>query len=248
MNDPVTAFDFGRMLFGDEPPLFLLEIAVRTVVIYVYTLVLIRWIGSRSIAQLSLVEFLLVIALGSAVGDAMFYPDVPLVHCIVVITVVVLLDKALSYVVARNPRLEDVIEGKSVEVVRNGVIMRRALEGLNFGHDELFEQLRLKNVEHLGQVRAAYLETNGMLSVFKAIPGSERPGLSIDPPWDVRDPRRIEAGATTPHEGQFACAQCASVLELLRTRTCRCVQAAPAPSGTLYSRTRRAVRLPWPLL
>ena len=74
MNDPVTAFDFGRMLFGDEPPLFLLEIAFRTVVIYVYTLVLIRWIGSRSIAQLSLVEFLLVIALGSAVGDAMFYP------------------------------------------------------------------------------------------------------------------------------------------------------------------------------
>ena len=113
MNDPVTAFDFGRMLFGDEPPLFLLEIAVRTVVIYVYTLVLIRWIGSRSIAQLSLVEFLLVIALGFAVGDAMFYPDVPLVHCIVVITVVVLLDKALSYLVARNPRLEDVIEGKA---------------------------------------------------------------------------------------------------------------------------------------
>ncbi len=213
MNDPVTAFDFGRMLFGDEPPLFLLEIAVRTVVIYVYTLVLIRWIGSRSIAQLSLVEFLLVIALGSAVGDAMFYPDVPLVHCIVVITVVVLLDKALSYVVARNPRLEDVIEGKSVEVVRNGVIMRRALEGLNFGHDELFEQLRLKDVEHLGQVRAAYLETNGMLSVFRAIPGSERPGLSIDPPWDVREPGRIEAGATTPHEGLFACAKCGSVME-----------------------------------
>ena len=173
MNDPVTAFDFGRMLFGDEPPLFLLEIAVRTVVIYVYTLVLIRWIGSRSIAQLSLVEFLLVIALGSAVGDAMFYPDVPLVHCIVVITVVVVLDKALSYVVARNPRLEDVIE--SVEVVRNGVIMRRAREGLNFGHDELFEQLRLKDVEHLGQVRAAYLETNGMLSVFRAIPGPNDP-------------------------------------------------------------------------
>ncbi len=214
MNEPVIAFDFGRMFFGDEPPLFLLEIAIRTVVIYVYTLVLIRWIGSRSIAQLSLVEFLLVIALGSAVGDAMFYPDVPLVHCIVVITVVVLLDKALSYMVARNPRFEDVIEGKSVEVVRNGVIRHRALEGLNFGHDELFEQLRLKNVEHLGQVRAAYLETNGMLSVFTAIPGSERPGLSIDPPWDVREPRKIEAGTTTPHEGLFACAQCASVMEI----------------------------------
>ena len=86
MDEPVVAFDFGRMFLGDEPPLFLLEIVLRTVVIYVYTLVLIRWIGSRSIGQLSLVEFLLVIALGSAVGDAMFYPDVPLIHCMIVIT------------------------------------------------------------------------------------------------------------------------------------------------------------------
>ena len=56
MNEPVAIpFDLGRMFLGEEPVLFLLEIAFRTVVIYVYTLVLIRWIGSRSIAQLSLV-------------------------------------------------------------------------------------------------------------------------------------------------------------------------------------------------
>lgn len=213
MNDPVIAFDFWRMFFGEEPPLFLVEIAFRTVLIYVYTLVLIRWIGSRSIAQLSLVEFLLVIALGSAVGDAMFYPEVPLIHCMVVITVVVLLDKALSYIVARSPRLEDAIEGKSVEVVRDGVISCPALKELNFGHDELFEQLRLKDVEHLGQVRAAYLETNGLLSVFKRALSSEQPGLSIAPPWDVEEPRKIEAGFTTSDKGLFACAQCGSVTE-----------------------------------
>ena len=177
MNDPVEAFDLGRMFFGNEPPLFLVEIAFRTVVIYVYTLVLIRWIGSRSIAQLSLVEFLLVIALGSAVGDAMFYPDVPLVHCIVVITVVVLLDKALSYVVARSPRLEDVIEGKSAEVVRDGVINCRALEGLNFGHDELFEQLRLKDVEQSGPSACSLSGNEWLAFGLQGNPGSERPGL-----------------------------------------------------------------------
>ena len=237
MDDPVTAFDFGRMFFGDEPPLFLAEIAFRTVVIYVYTLVLIRWIGSRSIAQLSLVEFLLVIALGSAVGDAMFYPDVPLVHCIIVITVVVLLDKLLSYVVSRSPRLEDVIEGKSVEVVRDGIISCHALERLSFGHDELFEQLRLKDVEQLGQVRAAYLETNGLLSVFKATPASERPGLFIDPPWDVREPSRIKAGATTPQDGLFACAQCASVVETVRGEN---LPVCPTCAGTVWHAVRNS--------
>jgi uncharacterized membrane protein YcaP (DUF421 family) len=210
MEELVVAFDFGRMLLGDEPPLFLFEIAFRTVVIYLYTLVLIRWIGSRSIGQLSLVEFLLVIALGSAVGDAMFYPDVPLVHCLVVITVVILIDKALSFLLARSPRLEDVIEGKTVELIRDGVIRHDVLRQANFGKDELFEQLRMKDIEHVGQVRAAYLETNGNLSVFKASE-TNRPGLSVEPPWDVSPPREIEAGDS--HAAAVACAQCGTVLE-----------------------------------
>jgi len=211
MDKAVVAFDFGRMFLGDEPALFLLEIAFRTVVIYLYTLLLIRWVGSRSIAQLSLVEFLLVIALGSAVGDAMFYPEVPLIHCMVVITVVVLLDKLLAFLVSRSAPLEDIIEGKSVEVVRNGVIDCRMLDKSNLGHDELFEQLRLKNIEQLGQVRAAYLETNGMVAVFPFAKGAERAGLSIDPPWDVMQPEEIKAGTAIPASATLACSRCATV-------------------------------------
>ncbi len=214
MDEPVVAFDLGRMLFGDEPPLFLLEIAVRTVIIYGYTLLLIRWIGSRSIAQLSLVEFLLVIALGSAVGDAMFYPDVPLVHCMIVITLVVLLDKALSHAVARYPRLEDAIEGKSIELMRDGIINCAVLERINFGHDELFEQLRLKDVKQTGEVEAAYLETNGTISAFRQSRAKVRPGLSIEPPWDVREPREIRAGDESGAAHLLACSRCATVVEV----------------------------------
>lgn len=211
MTENVAPFDFARMFLGSEPPLFLLEIAFRTIFIYVYTLVLIRWIGSRSIAQLSLVEFLLVIALGSAVGDAMFYPDVPLFHCMVVITVVVLLDKALSFTVARSPRLEDVIEGKSIQIVLDGIIDCAKMRSANFGHDELFEQLRLNKVEHLGQVRSAYLETNGMISVFNADESSAKSGLSIEPPWDVRPPVKLKAGDAA--RAEVACPDCGTVIQ-----------------------------------
>jgi uncharacterized membrane protein YcaP (DUF421 family) len=217
MEQPVEAFDLGRMFFGDEPFLFLLEIALRTTIIYAYTFVLIRWVGSRSIAQLSLVEFLLVIALGSAVGDAMFYADVPLVHAILVITVVILLDKALTYLVARSATVEDLIEGKTVEIMGDGVILCSALEAQNFGHDELFEQLRLKGVEHLGQVRAAYLETNGAVSVFKR--DEERPGLAIVPPWDVEQPRQIKAGSSVPEEVLLACERCGEIQEFTGSTT-----------------------------
>ena len=212
MEEPVVAFDLGRMLLGQEPPLFLLEIALRTVIIYAYTFFLIRWLGSRSIGQLSLVEFLLVIALGSAVGDAMFYPNVPLIHAMIVITVVVMLDKALSHVVARNSRMEDAIEGKSVAVIGDGLINWRELEKLNLGHDELFEQLRLKNIRHLGQVRAAYFETNGLLSVFEQADNDRHDGLSIEPRWDVSKPETLKAGQAFPGTGRLACIRCAQVI------------------------------------
>lgn len=211
MNEEVVAFDIGRMLLGDEPPLFLLEIAVRTAIIYAYTFVLIRWLGTRSIGQLSMVEFLLVIALGSAVGDAMFYPDVPLIHAMIVITVVVVIDAGLGFLGTRSVKLERTIEGESVEVVRDGVIDSAALERLNIGHDSLFEQLRLKEVSQLGQVACAFFETNGLMSVFKHTE-AVRPGLSIVPPWDVRKPAKFEAGATAPRDAAFACVRCATVI------------------------------------
>ena len=53
MDDPVAPFELGRMFFGEHPPLYYAEIVVRTVIIYGYTLALIRWIGGRSVAQLA---------------------------------------------------------------------------------------------------------------------------------------------------------------------------------------------------
>ena len=67
MEPGFVPFDLQRMFFGDYPPLFYAEVAFRVVVIYGYTLVLIRWIGGRGVAQLSMVELLLVIALGALV-------------------------------------------------------------------------------------------------------------------------------------------------------------------------------------
>src|SRR5690606_5167295 len=107
---------------GDDSSVIYLEIFVRTLIIYGYTLVLLRWLGGRAIGQLSTVEFLLVIALGSAVGDAMFYPEVPLLHAMAVVTLVVLANKGLDMAMARNRGIERAIDGVPKEAVREGII------------------------------------------------------------------------------------------------------------------------------
>lgn len=205
MDEPVIPFDLARMFLGDEPPLFLLEIAFRTAVIYLYSLGMVRWVGGRGVAQLSLVEFLLVIALGSAVGDAAFYPEVPLLHAMLVITLVVLINKALDLLIQRHDTAKDLIDGKPVEILRDGRLCLDGLARRNLGTAEVMASLRIRGVRNLGTVELAFMEADGGISLFHAdVP---RPGLPIVPPAEIAAPPRAQDPAGAPG-GMVCCLRC----------------------------------------
>jgi uncharacterized membrane protein YcaP (DUF421 family) len=210
VDQAITVLDWQRMLWGDQPPLFLLEIAVRTAIIYVYTLALLRWLGSRTIGQLSTVEFLLVIALGSAVGDAMFYPDVPLLHALMVITVVVVANKLLDVLIARYKTAERVIDGTAEEAIRDGVFCKGFLRSTSMGPTEMFQQLRERGIEHLGQVAHAYIEADGGIAIY-CRKDDTLPGLPIVPPWELSRPLKLSAGEPRPDAGPLACMTCGTL-------------------------------------
>jgi uncharacterized membrane protein YcaP (DUF421 family) len=104
---------------------------------------------------MSTVEFLLVIALGSAVGDAMFYPEVPMAHAMLVITVVVAINKALDWLICRFKPVEKAIDGTTAEIAHDGVIVVQTLLDTNIGKGELFMSLRQQGYTNLGEVRRA---------------------------------------------------------------------------------------------
>ena len=212
--EDVRVFDLHRILIGDLPWTFTAEIALRTVIMWLYTFGLVRALTRRTVGQLSLMEVLLIVALGSAVGDPMFYPDVPVIHGIVVITVVVAVNRGIGLLTQASERAELLIEGRPVRVVHLGVLEVEGLRKLQMARDQLFDQLRLTGVEHLGQVRAAYFEQNGHVSVFRFPADEERPGYAIEPPPEL-DPRPVYgAGDAAPDAASYACAQCGRVLSL----------------------------------
>lgn len=207
MDQAVIAFDVQRMLFGDQSPAFLLEIGFRTLVIYAYTLLMLRWLGSRTVGQLSTVEFLLVIALGSAVGDAMFYPDVPLLHAMLVVTIVVIANKGLDKLIARSKRAEEIIDGQPREVIRDGALTKSFLGHRTISRDELFQQLREDGIEQLGEVWRAYIEKDGDLTVFRHR-GDIPSGLRIVPPSQIEPYEIIDPGRAGALTRRLVCADC----------------------------------------
>ena len=177
MND--YNFDLIRIFLGDKPPLFLLEVAFRTLIIFSYTLVLLRWMGKRGMGQLTPFEFAIIVGLGSAVGDPMFYDDVPLIHTMLVIAIIIGLQHFLSWITEKNETIESWVEGEAVCLIEDGTINMQTLESERLSQSELFDSLRTQGIVHLGQVRAAFLERSGKVSVIQAKP--TRPGLCILP-------------------------------------------------------------------
>ena len=81
----------------------------------------------------------------------MFYPDVPLIHAVLVITIVVLANKGLDVLIAKSKR-EKAVDGIPEEAVRDGVIRKAFIASTTFSKYELFQQLR-KNERTLARWR-----------------------------------------------------------------------------------------------
>ncbi len=202
-------FDLQRIFFGDISPLFLVEIIFRTSVLFVYTLLMLRLIGTRGVGQLTLFELALIIALGSAVGDPMLYPDVPLVHGMMVITMVIVFQRVLVRLTNRYEKIENFIEGKPIRVVVDGRLDLEGMEETQLSNGEVFMELRIEGCENLGEVRRAYQEIDGNISVFyfKADDG-ERYGLPLIPPPSRADRPIYKAEEAAPETAHYTCTHC----------------------------------------
>jgi uncharacterized membrane protein YcaP (DUF421 family) len=174
---------------------------------YIYTFGMVRWMSKRAAQQLTPFEFLIVIALGSAVGDPMFYPEVPLLAALLVVTVVVVLEKLVSRMTTRSQSTERVLEGTPHTVVEDGRLDYEGMEVEAIAREELFGDLRRAGIEQLGQVKYACVEQSGMVSVLRYPSEQVRPGLRIVPPWDVYPPPKYVVSSTVAG-GTYVCRRC----------------------------------------
>jgi len=176
--------ELHRILFGEAETAniwFFAEIAFRTIVMYFYTIFLARMVGQGGVGQIGPFEFILVIAVGSAAGDPMLYPDVALLHGIIVITVVIVLHRATVAMLNRHPRLEKRLEGEPLLVVEDGHVHDEKLGAGTLTRRELFALLRQDGIRDTGEVERAWFEPSGRLSVFRLPEGRQTAGVSTFP-------------------------------------------------------------------
>jgi len=192
--------DLDSLLFGQEDARFLLDTFIRTIIMFIVILVGLRVLGKRGIHQLSVFELGVIIGLGSAAGDPMFYKDVGILPAIVVFIVVIAMYRLVTFLVVKNEKVERLVEGKAAYILKAGVILK-TFKDQPIGHDELFSTLRQHHVSHLGQVESVILEADGNLSIFFYADDEVVAGLPILPD-------DIDEFETVPEEGIYSCVLC----------------------------------------
>lgn len=200
-------FDLVQIFWGDATFLVLLEIAFRTTVLFIFTLVMLRMVGHRGMGQLSLAEFVIILGLGSAVGDPMFYLDIPLIYGMLVIALVVFYQIILTYLTMRNTTVADLTEGGPIRLVADGVIDLDGIKAARMTHPELLAELRQHGVRELGEVECAYLEIDGNMSLFRLTPDQRRPGLPVLPEY-WKSKGQLNCGDQIDTPDHYACKNC----------------------------------------
>lgn len=140
-----------------------------------------RLLGKRGVKQLSVFELVVIIGLGSAAGDPMFYKDVGIMPALVVFTMIISLYSIITYIISKSKKFEKLVEGKPICLINQGVFCIEDFKKEALGEDEFFAELRLKGVSHLGQIEKAIEEISGEISVFYFEDDDIKYGLPIMP-------------------------------------------------------------------
>ncbi len=193
---------FSEILLGQEEASFLFEVMIRTVIMFLVILTGLSLTGKRGVKQLSVFELVIIIGLGSAAGDPMFYKEVGILQGLVVFIVMITLYKITTLLVAKYPAIEAFVEGKPLKVIEDGQFCIDHFQKDLMGDDEFFSEMRNKNITHLGQVKLAILETSGKMSLFFRADEQVSFGLPILP--DLFDHKQKEI----THEAVYSCAFC----------------------------------------
>jgi uncharacterized membrane protein YcaP (DUF421 family) len=143
------------------------QIVVRTFVVYGAVLVGLRLTGRRQLGQMTLGDLVVVLLIANAVQNAMVGPDASLVGGMVAAAALLVANALLARVVYASPRVERMLGGEPVLLVRDGHVLLQNLQRERVNRDELESAIREHAVVGgVSGVRAAFLEVDGTISVI----------------------------------------------------------------------------------
>lgn len=145
----------------------LLDVALRTTIVYFALVVGLRLTGKRQLGQMSAFDLVLLLIIANAVQNAMVGPDTSLAGGLVAAGVLLFWHQVINRLRRSSPRFSKLIAGEGVLLIKDGKILEQHVQHAGVTPEELQQSLREHGVATVAEVRLAVLEPDGSVSVIR---------------------------------------------------------------------------------
>jgi uncharacterized membrane protein YcaP (DUF421 family) len=143
-----------------------METVLRGAAIYLALLIVIRFSGRRTLAEMTAFEFVLLLIVAETTQQALLGEDFSITNALLLIVTLFAFDVGLSYAKRWSPRFGIWVEGQPTVLISLGVPDERALARSRVDLAEVLEAARLQQgLERLDQIKFAVLEASGSISI-----------------------------------------------------------------------------------
>ena len=145
----------------------MLIIFIRSILLYIIVLVVMRLMGKREIGQLQPFELAISIMIADLASTPMADTGIPITNGIIPILALLVMHLVISILNIKSIKARQILCGKPSILIYRGKINEKNLKKERFTVNELEERLRGNNIVNIGDVEYAILETSGQITVIQ---------------------------------------------------------------------------------
>lgn len=156
------------------PSVPIVELVVRGSLVYLILFSVLRIIPSRQLGTLGITDVLVVVLFAEAAQNAMATNYTSITEGAILVSTVIFWSYFLNWVAYYFPPLKRFLNPPPLPLVKNGRLLLQNLQRELITEDEFMSQLRQQSVESLAEVKAAYIEVDGSISIIPYSSRSDR--------------------------------------------------------------------------
>ncbi|MGN1095149.1 MAG: DUF421 domain-containing protein [Eubacteriales bacterium] len=141
-------------------------IFIRTLVIYIVLIAVMRFLGKRQIGEMQISELVTTFLLSELASQPLTNASVPIFYAVVPIVILVCLEVFFSFLPTKIGFIKKMLDSNPSIIINKGKIDRREMSRMRMSLDDLLCELHISGYASPSEIEYAILESNGRLSFF----------------------------------------------------------------------------------
>lgn len=151
-----------------QPKHALLELFVRGTILYLLMFALLRLVVRRQLGGIGISDILLIVLIAEVIGNGISDNFQSIGESAILVATILFWSTLIEWLASRYPRFERLVRDPKLKLIDNGRMLRRNMSYEFVSVDELIAELRQNGLEDCHDVKAAYMEANGRISIIKS--------------------------------------------------------------------------------